>query len=208
MSIINQLAYSLGINSEEPNKELARKIAANNDKKAIEELVANLNNKVARIQSNCIKTLYEAGELKPELTAPYAREFIALLDNKNNRLVWGAMTALSGIVAENAALIYDAIAKIVAVADKGTVITKDHAVNILVQLGAIAQYNETAVVLVMEQLLTAPENQFPTYAEKAAPIIQAAHKAAFLNILTDRLPGITTGTKKKRVEKLIKKLSK
>ena len=207
MSVINQLAYSLGINSEEPNKELANKIVAANDKKAIKELIENLNNKVARIQSNCVKVLYEVGEQKPELIAPYAKDFIDLLDHKNNRLVWGAMTALSGIVLENAQLMYNNIAKIVAVANAGTVITKDHAVNILVKLGTIKAYNDTAVILAMEQLFHAPENQFPTYAEKTMPILPQVHKAAFLKILQDRLPDIATETKQKRLAKLIKKLS-
>ena len=180
MSIIAQLAYSLGINSEEPNKVLAAKIVATNDKPGIKELVANLDNKVSRIQSNCIKTLYEVGEQKPELIAPYAKEFIALLDHKNNRLVWGAMTALSAITLQNAPLLYDAIAKIVAVADEGSVITRDRAVLILADLGTIKKYNETAVLLLFEQLMAAPENQFPSYAEKTATIVPSAHKAAFL----------------------------
>lgn len=206
MSILNQLAYSLGINSEEPNKALAAKIVAANDKAGVKELVANLDNKVSRIQSNCIKTLYEVGEQKPELIAPNAKEFIALLDHKNNRLVWGAMTALSAITLQNAPLLYDAIAKIVAIAEKGSVITRDRAVLILADLGSIKKYNETAVLLLFEQLMAAPENQFPSYAEKTAPIVPPTHKAAFLKILNDRLPGIETESKKKRVEKIIRKL--
>lgn len=62
MSIIDQLASSLGRRDEVPNQELAEKIAAAKDKKAVKDLVDNLANKNKDIQSDCIKVLYEIGE--------------------------------------------------------------------------------------------------------------------------------------------------
>ena len=45
---------------EIPNEELAQLIVKNNDSIAVEEeLVENLNNKSAAVQSDCIKVLYE-----------------------------------------------------------------------------------------------------------------------------------------------------
>src|SRR6266498_2301131 len=101
MSILSQLATSLDVRSEVPNQVLAKKIIKASDKKAVKELVENLDNKDKNIQGDCIKVLYEIGEQEPELIASYDKEFLALLDHKNNRLVWGAMTALDGIAGFN-----------------------------------------------------------------------------------------------------------
>ncbi len=206
MSIIPQLASSLNVKSEVPNQELARQIAASGDKAAVRELVDNLGNKNKAIQSDCIKTLYETGELKPELIAGYARDFVALLDSKNNRLQWGAMTALSSIAGEDPKTIYAALPKIVAVADSGSVITKDHCVRILVKLCAEKKYAADAFELLTEQLLSSPTNQLPMYAELALPIINDDNKEAFIKTLSSRLDDIEKDTKRKRVEKVIAKL--
>src|SRR5882757_9156301 len=144
MSVINKLATSLNRRDEVTNQELAKQIAGKNDKAAVQELIDNLSNKNKDIQSDCIKVLYEIGELKPTLLAPYAKDLIALLSSKNNRLQWGAMTALNIITAEEPKMIYSALPKIIAAADSGSVITKDHAVNILINLCSIKQYAEAA----------------------------------------------------------------
>ena len=45
------------------------------------------------MQNDCIK-VYEVSEISAALIADYANNFIALLDHKNNRLQWGAMTVI------------------------------------------------------------------------------------------------------------------
>src|SRR2546428_3952969 len=100
MSIIDKLASSLNKRGEKTNLELARRIAEKDDRKALNELAKNLTNKDRGIRSDCIKVLYEVGERKPELIAEFAEEFASLLDSKENRLVWGAMTALDCITLE------------------------------------------------------------------------------------------------------------
>ena len=207
MSILSQLASEQGINSTEPNKLLAKKLVAEKDVKGIKELADNLFNKKQRIQSDCIKTLYEAGELAPELIAPHADTFIQLLDSTNNRMVWGAMTALSACAPLVAPRLYKVIARIVDIADKGTVITRDHAVNILVSLSAHKAYAPDALPLLLEQILAAPVNQMPTYAEKTATVIDAAHKEQLLDVIRKRLPDIEGDAKLKRLAKVMKKLS-
>ncbi|MGO4182467.1 hypothetical protein AB4Z17_14885, partial [Paenibacillus sp. TAF43_2] len=94
MTIIDKLAASLNRKDEGPNQELAKYIADRDDKGAVIELVDNLHNNDKNIQSDCIKVLYEIGDLRPSLIAEYSKEFVTLLDDGNNRLVWGAMTAL------------------------------------------------------------------------------------------------------------------
>ena len=208
MSIIDKLATSLNRRDEIPNQELAKKIATDNDKKAVKELIENLHNKNKGIQSDCIKGIYEIGFLKPSLVADYSKELIELLDNKNNRLQWGAMTTLDTITNENPKAIYKALGKIIAVADQGSVITNDHCVGILIKLCAIKAYANDAFVLFLERLKISPTNQLPMYAENAVPIITEKNKAVFIKLLTERLPEIEKDTKRLRVEKVIKKLSK
>lgn len=205
MSIISKLASSLGRRDEAPNQELAKQIASKKDKSTVKELVDNLSNKSKDIQNDCIKVLYEIGEREPALIANYAKAFVALLDSKNNRLLWGVMTALHAITPEKPAVVYAALPAIIASADKGSVITKDYCVNILIQLCSIKQYADKVFPLLIEQLLSSPTNQLPMYAEKAMPVINDKNKGLFIKTLTARLDDIDKDTKRKRVEKVIKK---
>ena len=52
MTVLDKLATSLNRNDEMPNQELAQQIVQENDKKAIKELVNNLNNLNKNIQSD------------------------------------------------------------------------------------------------------------------------------------------------------------
>jgi hypothetical protein len=156
MSILNKIATALGRRDEVPNQQLAKQIATKNDASAVKELVENLHNKSKDIQHDCIKVIYEIGELKPALISSYTKEFIALLEHKNNRLQWGAMHALDAIATENPKLIYSSLNKIIASAEKGSVITRDHAVNILIKLASVKAYAADAFSLLNEQLISSP----------------------------------------------------
>jgi hypothetical protein len=207
MSVIPKLASSLNRRDEVPNQELAQAIIAKRDTKAIQELVDHLIDKNKDIQSDCIKVLYEIGEHQPALIAEHAKSFILLLDSKNNRMQWGAMTALSSIVQENPQPVYAVLSKIIEIGEKGSVITRDHCVNILIRLASIKQYAENAFVLLIEQLHKCPTNQLPMYAENAIPVINEKNKTLFIKTLTSRMDEIEKEPKRKRVEKVIKKVS-
>jgi hypothetical protein len=208
MTVLDKLASSLGRKDEKPNQELAKHIAVKNDSKAVKELVELLQEKNKNIQSDAIKVLYEIGEQKAELISKYAKEFVALLDSSNNRLQWGAMTALDTIAALDPKTIYPALGKILKIADAGSVITRDHAVGILIKLCSVKQYANKAFPLLIEQLKTAPTNQLPMYAENAMAFIGQKNKASFIKVLSSRLDDIEKETKRKRVEKVIKKMEK
>lgn len=205
MSVIDLLASSQNSSGTGPNKLLAARIAQDKDTAAVKELIANLHTR--SIQSDCIKVLYEVAELDPSLVSSYAREFITLLDNKNNRMQWGAMTALDKITTENAALIYNALPKIITIADNGSVITKDHCTGILIKLCAIPEYFNDAYSLLIDHMLTCPPNQLPMYAEQALPVINNDNKAKFIKVLETRLPDVDKESKKVRIRKVLKKLS-
>lgn len=207
MSIIDQLAFSLGRRDEIPNQELAARISKAGDIKAVAELVEHLDHKKKDIRHDCIKVLYEIAYLTPALIAPYADKFVKLLDDKNNRMVWGAMTALDEIAAVNPSGIYQHLGKILKVADAGSVITKDHAVAILTKLAKEKVYAEEALTLLLDHFKTSLTNQLPKYAEDALPVIPAGRKKDFIQVLQSRLDDIDKDSKRKRVEKVIQKLS-
>ena len=102
--------------------------------------------------------------------------------------------------------IYNSLPKILDAVDNGSVITRDYAMNILITLASISQYSESAFSLLTEQLLTSPTNQLPMYAERILPIINEQNKNDFVEALKSRLNDIEKESKRKRVEKVIKKL--
>jgi hypothetical protein len=206
MGIINQLATSLNRRDEKPNQELAKKLSEKKDIPAIKELTELIKSKDKNIQSDCIKVLYEIGERNPELISGYDKLFIELLDSKNNRLVWGAMSALDCITSANPHEIYKNLAKILKIVDKGSVITRDHGVNILIQLASVKKYQEDALILLLEQFKTCPTNQLPMYAEKALAAISDKFKDRFIKTMQLRIVEVEKESKQKRIEKVIKKL--
>jgi len=206
MKTIEKLASALGRRDEVPNIELAQEISASKDKKAVKELVDNLQNKNKDIQSDCIKVLYEIGALQPQLIAGYTENFIALLERKNNRLQWGAMTALDAITSEKPGELYAALNKIIEAADKGSVITKDHCVGILVKLAATKEYGKNAFSLLLERLMLSAPNQFPMYAEKTFEVVNKNNQSAYIKVLDSRMDDLEKDSQRKRIEKLLKKL--
>jgi hypothetical protein len=206
MSVLDKLATALNRRDEVPNQELAKEIVGANDRAAVKELVENLANKDKRLQSDCIKVLYEIGECEPALIAPYYREFGKLLDSKNNRLVWGAMSALDSITLQEPKGVYGLLAKVLDVADRGSVITRDHAVGILVKLGTLKQYAAECTPLLLEQLLACPNNQLPMYAEMSLSLVNDKNRAALQKVLTRRLEGLEKESQQKRVVKVLNRL--
>jgi len=207
MTTLDKLASALNRRDEVPNQELAKDIVRTNDKRAVKEPVENLAHKDKNIQSDCIKVLYEIGEREPALIVPYYREFGKLLDSKNNRLVWGAMTALDSITSQAPKGVHGLLPRVLDVADSGSVITRDHTVGILVKLGTLKQYADECMPLVVEQLLTCPNNQFPMYAEMSLALVNDKNKAALQKVMTRRLDGLQKESQKKRVAKILKRLS-
>jgi hypothetical protein len=206
VSILPKLASSLGRRDEVPNDELAKQIAATGDKKAVQELVELLGSKNKNIQSGCIKALYEIGSIQPTLISAYTDEFVKLLDSKDNRLQWGAMTALNSITAEKSKVVFSVLPRLAAAADKGSVITRDNYVGILTKLCSIKEYSNDAFDLLNEQLLNSPANQIPMYAENALPVINEKQRPVFAKTLVSRLNDFEKESKRKRLEKVLKKL--
>ena len=100
------------------------------------------------------------------------------------------------------------LGKILATADQGSVITKDHAVAILVKLAGLEAYADDCVELLLEQLMKSPNNQFPMYAEMSLAAINGKNQKRFEKVLNERLGGLEKDSQKKRVMKVLKKAIK
>lgn len=207
MTILTKLATALNRRDEVPNQALAQEIVAKDDRSAVRELVENLSNKDKNIQSDCIKVLYEIGKRRPQLIARHSAAFGDLLGNANNRLVWGAVTALDHMALAAPKSVYRLLPKICLAANTGSVITRDHAVGILTKLGTLKRYADECLPLLIEQLKTCPHNQLPMYAEMSLSVATESSKVALYRTIGERLPGLEKESQKKRVAKLLKRLA-
>jgi hypothetical protein len=208
VSVLDQLANALGRKDERPNVELAVRLAAKPASKAIRELIDALNAGTSAVQNDAIKVLYEIGERRPELFGPSDVEaFLATLKSRNNRLVWGGMSALAALAGTQPTLIAKQLPAIIEAADKGSVIAKDKAIAILVAL-AQQGHATAALPILLDRLAEAAPNQFPTYAEAIATVADPAHEPRLVAVIEKRLPKVTGDAKVKRLRKLLATLAK
>jgi len=204
MSALQRIAYYQNRRDEVPNQELAKELATKKDRKGIGEIAENLWNKDQNVQSDCLKVLYEIGYLQPELVAPYADDFLKLLHSRNNRLVWGAMIALSTVADLQADAIYPRVEDVQHVMDQGSVITKDNGVKVLALVASKnAVYSKKIFPYLLQHLETCRPKDVPQHAEKIAVAVNARNKQAFITVLQKRLVDMTS-TQAARLKKVIK----
>jgi hypothetical protein len=205
-SIESQLASSLGRRDEAPNIALAEKIAKAKNAGAVEELVRLIASPTMGIRNDAIKVLYEIGERNPDLIAPHVATFLELLDHKDNRMIWGAMSALAAISATNPEPLAKKLVSILAAMDSGSVITRDKGITILASLATRKKHHTDAMDLLLEQVARAPVNQVPMYAEKMAGVISQPYAQKLISMLKERHDVWAIDSKAKRLEKLIRSL--
>src|SRR5215510_8952095 len=207
MSVIDKLANSLGRRDEVPNQELARDLAAKKDKKGIREIAENLWNKDKNIQADCIKVLYEIGVIEPKLIADYAEDFVKLLRSRNNRLVWGGMTALAEVARANPDAVFKHLDEIKKAKETGSVITVDNAIATLAFTAAANdKYNKAIFPYLLKHLSACRPKEVPQHSEKSLPAVNASNKNDFVKVLEKRLEDLSGGGLA-RVKKVIKQAS-
>jgi hypothetical protein len=206
--MLEQLACSLGRNDEIPNIELAARLCENEDKIGIREIVSGLKHKDKAIANDCIKVLYEIGERRPDLIAEYANDFIALLSSRNNRLVWGSMTALAAIADLNPDEIYKNLEMILSSYQHGSVITVDNSITVLAKLCKVSSvYMEHIFPLLIDHLKNCRPKEVPQHAERISICIDKNNINDFLEVLSMRKEHLSD-SQKARIEKLEKSLFK
>lgn len=204
MSVLDQLASSLGHQDDVPNQELAKKLAQSRDDASIQILADNLWNKKSAIQSDCLKTLYEIGYLAPDLITPFADDFLKLIQNRNNRLVWGAMIALAAIAPLTADVLFPRRQSIQQAIDAGSVITVDNGIKSLALIAAgNPDYAQEMFPYLLQHLRTCRSKDVPQHAEHILSAVNSANSTDYLKVLEARLPALTP-TGAKRVQKVMK----
>jgi len=204
MSSLDRIAYSQGWRDEVPNQELARDLAAREDRAGIREIAEALWHREPNVRSDCLKVLYEIGYRKPELVAPYAGDFLKLLGSRNNRLVWGAMIGLSTVAEVAADEIYPHTAEIQQAMACGTIITLDAGVLVLSRQAASADDRRTALLpYLLSFLQNCRPSDVPRHAERVLMAINASSKDEFVAVLQARLP-LLTPAQAARLKKVIR----
>src|SRR5689334_1103234 len=191
MTVLDRLASALQRGDEAPNQELAREIAQANDTAAVRELAANLVNADKAIQSDCIKVLYEIGALNPDMIAPYCNDFVNLLKRRNNRLVWGAMTALGAIAGQKADELWPHVDLIFSTTLNGSVITQDWGVRVLAAISARnSAYEQRIVPFLKTFLQDCPSKDLPRHAESVLIAINPSKRDDFVRLFEARMPSL------------------
>lgn len=190
---------------EQLNIELAIKLCESEDKAGIKEIVVGLTSK-KDIANDCIKVLYEIGERKPLLIKDYADNFLKLLTSKNNRLVWGGMTALGTIAEYNANELFKNLDTILSAYKNGSVITIDHSITVLAKIcKKDKKYEEKIFPILINHLETCRIKEIPQHAERMLLCINNNNKNEFLKVLNNKKQFFTQ-SQLKRINKIIKNL--
>ncbi|MCL1849195.1 MAG: hypothetical protein FWF83_05955 [Clostridiales bacterium] len=204
--MIEYLACKLGRNDETPNIALAEKLCDTEDQAGIREIVGGLGSREKGVAGDCIKVLYEVGQRKPELIAEYAGVFITALSGKDNRIVWGSMTALACIAPIAHEALDARIPEILHAYRNGSVITVDNSISVFARLcKADNAYMEEIFPLLLEHLASCRAKEIPQHAERIAECIDQEHREAFVKTLEAR-HGELTDAQMRRLGKVIKAL--
>ncbi len=202
--MLEKLASGLGRVDEEANIDLAIALCNTKNSSGIKEIVAGLQSKDKSIANDCIKVLYEIGQREAELIGDYADVFIKLLASKNNRLVWGSMTALQFVAQVNADRVYQRIDQIINAYQNGSVITIDNSMSVFAELcKSKPVYMKEIFPLLIDHLMNCRVKEVPQHAERISVCITNESKADFFAVIEERIPDMSP-LQKSRINKLKK----
>ncbi len=208
MSVLNRIAFYQNRRDEIPNQEVAQLLARSRNRADIREIAEGLWDKNPNIQSDCLKVLYELGYLAPELIVEYVDEFLKLLKHRNNRMVWGAMIALSTVADLEADEIFPHMNEIIQTMNKGSVITLDNGIKVLALVASRKdEYRRAIFPYLLDHLKTCRIKEVPQHAEKSLPAIRMDNKSDFIHVLEKRLEEMTA-SQAARLKKIIKAAEK
>jgi hypothetical protein len=206
MSVINKIAYYQNRRDEVPNQELAHQLAETKDKPGIQEIAENLWSKNKNVRSDCLKVLYEIGYIHPDLIADYVDDFLQLLKEKENRMVWGAMIGLATIADLRPYEIWEQIDAVINAVDKGSLITVVWGVKTLAHVAAAdKKYHLKLFPILLTQLQKCIPRDVPMHAESMLCAVDKAKSGSFLAVLEKRKPELTA-SQLARLKKVIKKV--
>jgi hypothetical protein len=208
VSVFEQLSNFVDQKGNAANIALAQNLARSTDNTAIAQLVEGLQHENKKIRHDCLKVLYELGYLSPKSIAPYCDQFINLLQQKDNRLVWGAMIAISTIAHLAHQKLFKKITIVNKVIQSGSTITIDNGVKVLAVLNKNHEYRSIVEPMLTHVLWNCPIKQLPMYIENSLDTIDAQNHVIFEQIINNRLPECEKESQTKRLTKALKVIQK
>ena len=206
MSALNKIAFFQNRRGEIPNQELARALAISKDRRGIQEIAENLWNKNRSIRSDCLKVLYEIGYIDPGLIADYVDDFLKLLRDKENRMVWGAMIALANVADRRPKEIWKSIEDVVRVTKRGTVITLVWGVRTMARVAAASpRYRKVLFPILIGHVRTCIPRDVPTHAESMLCAVTKSNSKEFLGVLEKRRKELSP-SQTARLKKVIRRV--
>lgn len=206
--IVDQLASSLKRNDQQPNIDLASRLARAGDRETIAALMSLAKTGSKPVRYDAIKVLFEIGRIEPELLLCHGEALVALLQAKENRMIWGSLQALETLCAIAPELLAANLNEILGAADRSSVIAMDKTMAILAKLVADKRFSTIVTPILLQRLAHSAPNQFPTYAELAAVTISDKNKVQLQKIIEERLGSVASNAKRNRLRKLTKDLVK
>jgi hypothetical protein len=193
MAVIDRIAFYRNRRDEVPNQELAKDLSQRADLPGIREIAENLTNANRNVRSNCLKVLYEIAYERPDLIAPYADDFIRLLSDKSNRMVWGAMIGLGAIAANNPKPVLDNMNTLFAAMDEGTLITRVWGIRAISRAASTKKSNVEAVLPKLKQYLkSCNPRDVPTHLESMLPLLKPTEWKSMRKIVESRRNEMTS----------------
>ena len=203
--MLNQIASALHRKDEAPNVQLADKLAASQNSKGISEIVSGLWMDKATA-NDCIKVLYEIGEQNPALIVPHVGEFLNLLKSRNNRLVWGAMTALAHIAGHCPKKVFERWKDVYAAFETGSVITVDNSISVFAILcTANPEYERTVLPVLLNHFANCRAKEIPQHLERTSICVTPCNAEQFQSVVQKRYNEMTK-SQQARVNKILKKI--
>ena len=203
--MLNLIASALNRNDEAPNIELAVSLSSKKDVSDISEIVSGLAMDKATA-NDCIKVLYEIGARDANLLCPHADIFLDLLKSKNNRLVWGAMTALGQITALCPEKVFGRFDAVYAAFKAGSVITVDNSMSVFAALCAVSPaYAQKILPVLIGHFETCGAKEIPQHLERISGCLTPDTAKQFQLLIHGRYSEMTP-SQQARVNKVFKKI--
>jgi len=206
MSALRKIAYYQDRRDEGPNQKLARALAKTRDRGGIREIAGGLWDKNKSIRSDCLKVLYEIGYIDPGLIASYVDDFLKLLLDRENRMVWGSMIALATIADRRPKEIWNHIEEVKRATKKGTVITVVWGVRTMAGVAATdARYRKALFPVLLGHVRTCIPRDVPTHAESMLGAVTRSTQREFLDVLESRHKELSP-SQTARLKKVIRRI--
>jgi len=207
MSILEQLSSQTGKRSEQPNRKVAELCIG--QKALLNEIAKGFKSKDNKLVGDGAEVMTFVAETNPKLVSKYINELFPLIRNRNGRVKWEAMHAISLITPLNTGFIFSILNELDEIIHKEEgVIVRDYAVQTICNYAKTSKKAATIAFPFLKEILNYwGERHASRVIECLADIISLAPglKTELISIVKD-FENNERGIIKKAVNKLNKGL--